>query len=155
MLVLRVVRCDAAFLMYERAVSRLPVVDQGGHLVGIISQVDVLRVFGRPDEEIRREVTGRLIGMGFPADPEHLQVSVHDGHRDPDRAAGNRPGRPGHHRGRAAYRRCRCRPGPAGTCGRPPAHSRILTTRVRPACSGTCRSALDDAERDEPGHLPA
>jgi len=69
----------AAFLMYDRAVSRLPVVDQGGHLVGIISQADVLRVFGRPDEDIRRDVTGRLIGMGFPADPQHLQVSVHDG----------------------------------------------------------------------------
>jgi CBS domain-containing protein len=32
----------AAFLMYDRAVSRLPVVDQAGHLLGIISQVDVL-----------------------------------------------------------------------------------------------------------------
>jgi len=69
----------AAFLMYDRAVSRLPVVDQAGHLVGIISKVDVLRIFSRPDEEIRRDVTGRLIGMGFPADPEHLRVSVHDG----------------------------------------------------------------------------
>ena len=69
----------AAFLMYDRAVSRLPVVDQAGHLVGIISKVDVLRVFSRPDEEIRRDVTGRLVRMGFPADPEHLRVSVHDG----------------------------------------------------------------------------
>jgi CBS domain-containing protein len=28
----------AAFLMYDRAVSRLPVVDEAGHLVGIVSQ---------------------------------------------------------------------------------------------------------------------
>lgn len=69
----------AAFLMYDRAVSRLPVVDQAGHLVGIISQVDVLRVFSRPDEEIRRDVTDRLTGHGFPADPGRLQVTVRDG----------------------------------------------------------------------------
>lgn len=69
----------AAFLMYDRAVSRLPVVDQAGHLVGIVSQVDVLGVFSRPDEEIRREVTDCLIGHGFPVDPERLQVTVHDG----------------------------------------------------------------------------
>jgi CBS domain-containing protein len=69
----------AAFLMYDRAVSRLPVVDQAGHLVGIISQADVLRVFSRPDEEIRRDVTDRLTGQGFPVDPERLQVTVQDG----------------------------------------------------------------------------
>jgi CBS domain-containing protein len=69
----------AAFLMYDRAVSRLPVVDQAGHLVGIISQLDVLRVFSRPDEEIRRDVTGRLTGQGFPVGPERLQVTVRDG----------------------------------------------------------------------------
>jgi len=69
----------AAFLMYDRAVSRLPVVDDAGRLVGIVSQVDVLGVFGRPDEEIRRDVTDRLAGHGFPVDPERLQVTVHDG----------------------------------------------------------------------------
>jgi len=69
----------AAFLMYDRAVSRLPVVDQAGHLVGIVSQVDVLSVFSRPDEQIRRDVTDRLTGHGFPVDPERLQVTVHDG----------------------------------------------------------------------------
>ena len=69
----------AAFLMYDRAVSRLPVVDEAGHLVGIVSQVDVLGIFGRPDEEIRRDVTDRLIGQGFPVDPERLQVTVRDG----------------------------------------------------------------------------
>jgi CBS domain-containing protein len=69
----------AAFLMYDRAVSRLPVVDQAGHLVGIVSQADVLGVFSRPDEEIRRDVTDRLTGQGFPVDPERLQVTVRDG----------------------------------------------------------------------------
>jgi CBS domain-containing protein len=69
----------AAFLMYDRAVSRLPVLDQAGHLVGIVSQADVLGVFGRPDEEIGRDVADRLTGHDFPVDPERLQVTVHDG----------------------------------------------------------------------------
>ena len=70
----------AAFLMYDRAVNRLPVVDEAGHLVGIVSQVDVLSVFSRPDEEIRRDVTGRLARQGLPmTNPERLQVTVRDG----------------------------------------------------------------------------
>jgi CBS domain-containing protein len=69
----------AAFLMYDHAISRLPVVDEAGRLIGIISQVDVLTVFGRPDDEIRREVTGRLTGPRFRMDPERLRVTVRDG----------------------------------------------------------------------------
>jgi CBS domain-containing protein len=69
----------AAFLMYDRAVNRLPVVDEAGHLVGIVSRSDVLRIFSRPDEEIRHEVTDRLIRQGFLTGPERLQVTVQDG----------------------------------------------------------------------------
>jgi CBS domain-containing protein len=65
--------------MYDRAVSRLPVVDETGHLAGIVSQADVLSIFSRPDEEIRREVTGRVTRPGFLMNPERLQVTVHDG----------------------------------------------------------------------------
>jgi CBS domain-containing protein len=66
----------AAFLMYDRAVERLPVVDEAGRTVGIVSQVDVLSIFSRPDEEIRREVTDHVIRPGFLVDPV---VTVHDG----------------------------------------------------------------------------
>src|SRR5271165_627109 len=69
----------AAFLMYDRAVERLPVVDKAGHLVGIVSQVDVLSIFSRPDEEIRRDVTDRVIRPGSRMDPERLKVTVRDG----------------------------------------------------------------------------
>ncbi len=69
----------AAFLMYDRAVERLPVVDEAGRLVGIVSQADVLSIFSRPDEQIRREVTDRVIRPGFPMDPERLKVTVRDG----------------------------------------------------------------------------
>jgi len=66
----------AAFLMYDRAVERLPVVDEAGQLVGIVSQGDVLSIFSRPDEEIRREVTDRVTRPGVLMDPE---VTVQDG----------------------------------------------------------------------------
>ncbi len=36
----------AAHLMVERTIKRLPVVDEAGHLVGILSRVDVLRTMG-------------------------------------------------------------------------------------------------------------
>jgi CBS domain-containing protein len=40
---------DAARLMSKSRIKRLPVVDSGGHLTGIISRADVLSVFDRPD----------------------------------------------------------------------------------------------------------
>ena len=69
----------AALLMYDRAVERLPVVDEAGHLVGIVSQVDVLSIFSRPDEEIRREVADLIAQPNFPMDPGDLEVTVEDG----------------------------------------------------------------------------
>ncbi len=69
----------AAFLMYDRAVERLPVVDKAGHLVGIVSQVDVLSIFSRPDEEIRREVTDLVTRPNFLMDQEDLEATVEDG----------------------------------------------------------------------------
>jgi CBS domain-containing protein len=69
----------AARLMYDRGVKRLVVVDDAGHLVGIISRSDVLRVFGRPDEDIRREVTSQVILSAFLTDPRLFDVAVRDG----------------------------------------------------------------------------
>jgi CBS domain-containing protein len=39
----------AAKLMYARKVKRLPVVDSGTHLVGLVSRADVLAIFDRKD----------------------------------------------------------------------------------------------------------
>ena len=69
----------AAWLMHDRGVKRLPVVDQAGHLVGIVSRSDVLGVFGRPDEEIRGEVIDRLILRRFLMDPALFEVTVQEG----------------------------------------------------------------------------
>lgn len=68
-----------ARLMYSRRLQRLPVVDHAGHLVGIVSRADVLSVFRRTDEEIRREVTQDVIADGFFTDPARLTVTVKDG----------------------------------------------------------------------------
>lgn len=69
----------AARLMYERGVKRLLVVDHAGHLRGIVSRSDVLCVFSRPDEEIRREVAERVILHSFLTDPALFDITVQDG----------------------------------------------------------------------------
>jgi CBS-domain-containing membrane protein len=69
----------AARLMYTVRVKRLPVVDAGGRLVGIITRSDVLAVFDRPDEEIRREVTDTMILREFLQDPRQFAVTVQAG----------------------------------------------------------------------------
>jgi len=70
---------EAAKLMYTRRVKRLPVVDDIGRLVGIVSRVDVLSVFTRPDDEIRGEVLDKVIGGEFRLDPDAFDVSVTSG----------------------------------------------------------------------------
>ncbi|MGH3251197.1 MAG: CBS domain-containing protein [Trebonia sp.] len=69
----------AARLMYLHKVKRLPVTDATGHLVGIISRADVLSVFDRPDEEIRKDITDDLILDELRADPGRFTVTVKGG----------------------------------------------------------------------------
>ena len=67
----------AARLMYDRKVKRLPVVDQGGRLVGIISRTDILAVFDRTDAEIREEIMTQVIAGR--SEPSYYTVIVKDG----------------------------------------------------------------------------
>ncbi len=69
---------QAARLMHKNAVKRLPVVDASGRLVGIISRADVLRVFLREDDDIRREIVEEVIKI-LMIDPASIRVSVRDG----------------------------------------------------------------------------
>jgi len=69
----------AAKLMYTRKVKRLPVVDVNGHLAGIVSRADVLSVFDRTDEEIRKEIREHVIRDAFLIDPAVFGVIVKDG----------------------------------------------------------------------------
>lgn len=68
----------AASLMYSRRVKRLPVTDEDGKLIGIVSRSDVLSVYSRPDAEIEREITQDLILDKFLCNPESFTVTVKD-----------------------------------------------------------------------------
>jgi len=67
---------QAARLMYTLQVKRLPVIDHGGGLVGIISRTDVLAVYDRPDSGIRQEIIDQVIVDSFLLDPDQFTVDV-------------------------------------------------------------------------------
>lgn len=68
----------AARLMNTHHVRRLPVVDEDGKLVGIVSRRDLLSVFLRPDDDIVHDV--RQILDEIPvSDPQQVIVVVHHG----------------------------------------------------------------------------
>jgi len=69
----------AARRMQSHRVQRLPVVGRDGRLEGIVSRSDVLSIFRRSDEEIRREITQDVIADGFFTDPARFTVTVHNG----------------------------------------------------------------------------
>jgi CBS domain-containing protein len=70
---------DAARLMQDRRIKRLPVVGQDGSLIGIVTRSDVLAIFERPDDDIWEEVTKVIIGGEFTLDPADFEVTVFSG----------------------------------------------------------------------------
>jgi CBS domain-containing protein len=70
---------EAAATMHRHGVKRLPVVDEGGMLLGIVSRADLLSVFLRKDEDIRRDVLEEVVGRSLWAEPADLRVHVRDG----------------------------------------------------------------------------
>ncbi len=70
---------DAARLMCARRVKRLPVIGDDGRLAGIVSRVDVLSVFDRPDEQIRDDVIKKIIAGEFALNPFAFDVTVRSG----------------------------------------------------------------------------
>jgi CBS domain-containing protein len=69
---------DAASLMIEHRVNRLPVVI-GGSLVGIVTRTDLVRAFHRSDEEIEHEIRDEVLHHTLWAVPGSMQLSVVDG----------------------------------------------------------------------------
>lgn len=69
----------AARLLYARKVKRLPVVDDDGHLIGIVTRTDVLGVYSRPDAEIRHDIIENVIVGIVLTDPARFAVTVKDG----------------------------------------------------------------------------
>jgi CBS domain-containing protein len=52
---------EAARLMTDLGIKRLPVVDGEGTLIGIVTRTDLVRAFTRSDEEIEREIREMLL----------------------------------------------------------------------------------------------
>jgi CBS domain-containing protein len=70
---------DAAQVMHGEKVKRLPVVDDAGRLAGIVSRVDVLGAYDRPDGQIRDEILGEVIEGEFCLDACAFEVEVNSG----------------------------------------------------------------------------
>jgi CBS domain-containing protein len=70
---------EAAARMLDEGVNRLPVLQEDGTLVGIVTRADLVRAFVRSDEEIAREVEEDVILRTLWIAPERIEVSVEDG----------------------------------------------------------------------------
>jgi CBS domain-containing protein len=70
---------EAARRMHTARIKRLPVVDEEGRLVGIVSRADLLKVFTRPDDAIRRELMEDVIVGDFMMNPSRFFIDVDDG----------------------------------------------------------------------------
>jgi CBS-domain-containing membrane protein len=70
---------DAARRATTKRVRVLPVVDENGVLVGIVTRADLVRVYLRSDEEIRREVEDDVLTRIMMLEPFTVQAVVHQG----------------------------------------------------------------------------
>jgi len=70
---------QAARLMIEKGIKRLPVVDRTGALVGIVTRSDLVRVFARPDDEIAREIREDVVTRTLWIEEPGLDIRVERG----------------------------------------------------------------------------
>ncbi|HEY8735816.1 MAG TPA: CBS domain-containing protein [Candidatus Dormibacteraeota bacterium] len=70
---------QAARLMHRSSVRHLPVTDGGGRLIGIVARGDLLKVFLRSDESIRREIDEELLPRTFGIARGALEIEVRQG----------------------------------------------------------------------------
>lgn len=68
----------AARVMSNRGIKRLPVVDQNGRLVGLVSRADLMSIFARPDAAIAADVREGGV-QGLVGATETVSVVVRDG----------------------------------------------------------------------------
>jgi len=69
---------QAARLMTEHGVKRLPVVDDKGALIGIVTRSDLVKAFARSDDELAHEID-EMVRRTLLIEDEALHVHVHDG----------------------------------------------------------------------------
>ena len=69
---------EAAELMTERGINRLPVVEKGW-LVGIVTRADLVRAYLRSDEELKQTIREEVIHRSMWLDPAGFNVDVQRG----------------------------------------------------------------------------
>ena len=70
---------EAASLMIDEGVNRLPVIDDEERLIGIITRADLVRAFVRSDAEIEKEIREDVFHRTLWLEPELLQIEVKGG----------------------------------------------------------------------------
>lgn len=70
---------EAARVMADNQVKRLPVVNEADRLVGILSRTDLVRVFLRRDEAIREEITRDVLERTLGLAARQVTVDVQAG----------------------------------------------------------------------------
>ena len=70
---------EAAREMADRGIKRLPVVNDSGELVGIVSRADIMAAFVRPDDVIAAQIREDIIERILMIDPATVQVEVAEG----------------------------------------------------------------------------
>lgn len=69
---------EAASTMLAEGINRLPVVDEDGHLVGLVTRADLVRAFARDDHAIREEIL-RTMRDDLWLDPANVDIRVEKG----------------------------------------------------------------------------
>jgi CBS domain-containing protein len=70
---------EAARLMDQYGVTCLPVADETGKLIGVVGPRNLLRVFLRPDDEIRAEIVNDVLAGYLGTNPALVKVEVTNG----------------------------------------------------------------------------
>jgi len=67
---------ETARLMDRHRIKRLVVADADGRLAGIVTPRDLLRVYLRPDSQIRDEIVSEVLKSYLGTDPARVKVTV-------------------------------------------------------------------------------
>ena len=70
---------EAARVMRRAGIKRIPIVDENGRLLGILSRSDILRAFARPDSEIISEIEDHILGDVLWIDKRRVRVGSVEG----------------------------------------------------------------------------
>lgn len=70
---------EAARHIIDSGVKRLPVVDEGNRVVGIVSRQDLLRPYLQSDDKIREEVLEKIAKRLLWIDPSTIKIAVDKG----------------------------------------------------------------------------